>query len=200
MKHSRKIVALAVVASVVLAGCESTNGLRLRTQIGAGLTELGAEHKPSGTELAVSGNTGTARVEVSRAPDYMPNIEVGLRVLGGVHNVSGANPGFDLDTTDLGGALVFRPFLDVSDDVRLYAEGFAGYRHSWGDLTIDGLGSDRGDYGGILFGGGLGAEFSLSRSTSLVLGVEWSRNILTEQGVRLDIDDFVGTVGFAVGF
>lgn len=189
---------LLVAGLACLVGCESTEGWRLRTMAGGGASRLTDEFE--GNSSSFSGLQASVRAEVANPIDYMKNTEVGLRLIAGVHQFDETEDGVtvDFDTIDLGLAPVFRGFLDVSSSVRLYGEVFGGYRQVWGDLTVSASGMSetvRGDDGGIFFGGGIGAEFAISHNSSFLLGAEWSRNRLKDEGETLDLDDFSLLVG-----
>ncbi len=199
-------VCIVVTSLVLLTACESTKDMGLRTMAGGGFSSLGVDVSGVGNER-IDGHQASVRVEVTKQPEYMPNMEVGLRFLGGFHGYDQTENGLslDLDTWDLGAAVVFRPFVDLGETgVRLYAEGFVGYRHYWGDARLgDSTGtisSGKDDDGGVLFGAGLGTEIKMTKNGSLLLGLEWARHLTGDDGVDLDMDDFSALVGWSIKF
>lgn len=198
----RKIPVLVLLAT--LPACESMNDTRLRTSIGVGQTEVTGEYKDE--SRAVSGSQMSGRVEISRESTTIPNVEVGLRALVGTHGVEETEDKItlELDSMDLGGAVVIRPYVDISEQVRAYFEGFAGYRHSWGGLEVrdkhDKLLTSDGNDGGLMFGAGGGFEIELSKGHDLLIGVEWSRSLMQDSGLKLDLDDFSVVVGHGLSW
>jgi hypothetical protein len=186
-----------LVALATLTACSTTAPVDLRTVLGAGYSTISVD--PSGaSNTDHQGQTTTARIEVSQELDYLDNVEVGLRAIGGLGTVDDADGDvlIDADNMDLGGALVVRTFYDVSDSARLYAEMFGGYRHFW----VEQKGFRDEDDGGLLFGLGVGTEFQLSSSTSLILGAEWARTMTKKRHTRNRLDDLSALIGLSVSF
>lgn len=203
MTHSTTRLA-AIAALLGLTSCTSTDDLRLRAALGVGPAELTATSL--GESVEFDGIVGTLRVEVARRPEDLPNLEVGVRLIGDYHSFEETQNGVTagIDATSLAGVLVIRPYFPIGAATRAYLEGFAGYRHSWADLSLsDGLGGfydERGRDGGLLFGLGAGMEFDISNDSALFFGLEWSRNLTDEGGLDLDVDDFMLTVGWSTTF
>ena len=62
------------------------------------------------------------------------------------------------------------------------------------------LAASEGD-GGLLYGAGVGVELSSSDpGNSLILGLEWSRNLTGGGGLDLDLDDLTFLVGWSQSF
>lgn len=201
--NTKQMIGMAALGAL-LCGCHSTEGMSVRTTVTGAISELSVD---TGTESGdVDGGGGSARVEFAQEPEHFSNVQVGLRVGAGGHSFSESANGLnlDVDTFDLEAVAVVRPFIDLSDNWRLYGEGFAGYRHTFGDSTLsDSFGavlSDSGDDGGFLFGAGLGAEYALSQRSRLLLGVEWSRYLTEDAGIDLDTDDLAAMIGMAWNF
>ena len=102
----------------------------------------------------------------------------------------------DMDSLDLGGAAVVRTFYDLESGTRLYAEGFAGYRHFWSE---DINGKDVDD-GGLLFGLGIGSEFLIAPGARFIVGLEYAKTMTKKGGHGIDVDDFQALVGLAISF
>jgi hypothetical protein len=193
----------AICLIALLASCESTDDMRIRAMIGGGPSNGNAEF--GGAEGTMDGGQGSLRVEWARQPDYVDNVDVGVRILAGFHDIYASDRARTLtvDTLDLGVIAVVRPYVDLSEASRLYFEGFGGYRHSWGDIELlGGMGilSDSGSDGGVLYGFGVGVELANDPNNSLILGLEWSRNLLGDGGLDLDLDDFTFLTGWSFSF
>ncbi len=199
--RGREMRRLLIVGGLcaLLGSCQSTDQFGLRTMVGGGTSELRVD-RDSG-----DGSHQTARIEVTNSPADLGDMEVGIRLLGGFHDFDDSDGAatVDLEMTDVGGVIVIRPYLPVSERVQLYLEGFAGYQHSWSDLSVDngmgGIFEEKGHDGGFLYGGGCGAEFALDEYNSLIFGVEWSRH-LTEDNFKLRVDDLTALVGWSISF
>lgn len=186
--------------ALLLASCETSKPKTLRIMLGAGSSELEVDGNSSQT---IDGDQLSFRVEV--AQEVASNVEFGIRGLLGTHDFDETEGGLTLDfeTTDLGLVGVVRPFVDINQDFRAYIEGFAGYRHYFGDATISGPGisiSSEDDDGGAIFGLGLGGEFRLNDRSRIVLGIEFSRHLTNDAGIDLDADDLSFLIGMSLSF
>lgn len=201
-----KAAAAAILLGICL-GCETTDGMRLRTGVGGGISEVNLSL--DGSDGSVDGSQASGRIELARGVPDLPNMEVGLRMFGGMHSVdepigsTGIN--YELDSIDLGLAPVIRGRLPFNDEAAIFLEVFGGYRHHWGDETLsDASGSleGEGDKGGFIFGAGLGFEFALSEGSAFFVGGEWSRTLLDfdDASLDVDVDDLSAVIGLEFDF
>lgn len=191
---------LLIALTALLASCKSPAPSTVRVMIGGGPSELEVD---AGGSATIDGTYYTIRIE--GAEEVANNIELGVRFLTGTHSFDESEGGLslDLDTVDFGLVGVVRPFYDFNETFRIYAEGFAGYRHYFGESKISGLGisiRENNNDGGPIFGGGVGGEYLLGDGRRLLLGVEFSRHLTSDSGVDLDADDLAFLIGLSFSF
>ena len=191
------------IGLLLLQSCESTKGWRGRVQAAAGSSRLTA--KADGNKDSVDGTQQSVRLEAAKPVDYLPNVEVGLRFVGGATQIDEADDGntYDLDTKSFAVAPAFRGYMPMGDTCRMFLDTFVGYEHFWGDETvvIDSVSySGSGDQGGLYFGFGLGAEIDVSKNSSFLVGLEWSRMSTKTTDLDYYFDDTSLVVGWAHKF
>jgi opacity protein-like surface antigen len=190
---------VVLAASACLQGCESLAGLRGRFAAGAGLTNLKVRNAVDSD--TADGGQQSVRAELAQPLDYLLDLEVGVRLKGGVREIDDRffGEGYDFESRQLALTPTLRSFWSLSESSRLYGEAFAGYEYFWGegrplDVTA------RGDDGGLAYGVGMGMEFDVTKANALSLGLEWSRLEVQENGLDSSFDDFSAIVGWAMRF
>jgi hypothetical protein len=190
---------VVLAASACLQGCESLSGLRGRVAAGAGLTNLTV--RDAGVSDSADGGQQSVRAELAQPLDYLLDLEVGVRLKGGFREIDDRffGAGYDFESRQLALTPTVRGFWGLSESSRIYGEAFAGYEYFWGEERALGV-TARGEDGGLAYGVGLGVEFDVTKANALILGLEWSRLEVEENGVDASFDDFSAIVGWAMRF
>jgi opacity protein-like surface antigen len=190
---------MPLAASLLLAACGSTEGLRGRLSAGGGVSRLTL--RDGGSSDSADGGQQSVRAELAQPIGYLDGVEVGLRLKGGSRAIDDrfAGSAYELDTRQFALTPTVRSAFALADASRVYVEAFAGYEYFWGDVNDAGNRS-RSEDGGLAYGAGLGVEFDVTKSNALLLGLEWSRVDTEEGGANASFDDFSAIVGWAFRF
>lgn len=195
----KSIAWIVLAAAAVLQGCGSTDGWRARVGAGGGLSTLRA--RDNGQSENIDGAQYSVRAELARPIRYLDDMEVGLRVRGGMREVDDDFAGvpYDLESSHVALLPTFRGYAPMSSSSRFYGEAFAGYEHFWADERLGAATGSLND-GGLSYGAGLGLEFDVSVASALFFGLEWSRHDTQNRGTNLSFEDYAGVVGLAFRF
>lgn len=191
----KSIACVVLAAAATLQGCESMSGWRGRVGAGGGLSTLRA--RDNGQSENVEGSQYSLRAELARPISYLDDLEVGLRVRGGMREVDDDLAGvpYEIESNHIALLPTFRGYVPLHSSSRLYGEVFVGYEQYWAEE-----GPRSFNDGGVSYGAGLGLEFDVSVASALFFGLEWSRHDTQEFGTNFAFEDYSGVVGLAFRF
>lgn len=195
----KSIAWILAAAAAVLQGCGSTDGWRARIGAGGGMSTLRA--RDGGQSENIEGAQYSVRAELARPISYLDDMEVGLRVRGGMREVDDDFPAgaYTFESNQVALLPTFRGNVPLSSSARVYGEAFVGYEHFWADERLGALTGSLDD-GGVSYGAGLGLEFDVRFASAVFVGVEWSRHDTQQGGIDVSFEDYSGVVGLAFRF
>lgn len=197
------VYTIFVVAFAAMAMSCSTMPDSVRALGHVSTSDVEGKVRDTGEKVSTDGTTVGTSLEIAKEIDYLgEGTQVGLRfgLTGRDYSTRVNDVPVELEALDVYAAPVLRGYVPLSDDFRLYGEGFVGYSHSFGKLRV-GDERDRADGGGLLLGAGLGGEWILDQDVRAVLGVEWQQSGIEDlDGLDFDSEDMGIVFGVSISF
>lgn len=206
---------LATVLPFAFGSCAfmQSEGTHLGVLAGGGVSKTKANDTETGESVKADGYHGHVRFEVTRPTlsEETDLVRVGLRLGSTIRELENDSFGefgefsANLELRDISVAPLLRLQAPVAGPVSVYADGFAGYSFSFGELSgsdsISGTSFRRRDEGSAFFyGAGAGLEIG-DDSSAFVIGAEWAQYLSEEiDNVEFTTDDITGLVGFRMRF